>query len=741
MKHFAALLLGLSFATAAQAISVELVIYAATCDGNNGAVTTTVTGGIAPYTYDWSTGSTEDMIYSLVPGPYSLTVTDNVGVQTTVTTDVGQIAQPPSNMTPLDFLGLGGLEPCTGQCNGGFRLHMVRVMGGYTMNTTPSMSYTVVPDDEPGYEDRWITYEFLGACGGQSVSLQLSNLCGTGSSTVTIDPLLTPQVNVLAITGSCNGADDGALFGEVTLAMPPITGWNYWNLVAIDYPITGNQVEPTPDNFNFGTTAFQVLGLHPGTWDLYFTTPEDMWSAQAPCAYAQPFVIPDLGTDCATVSGTMHFETDLDCTQNGLEVGIPDQLLRVTPGPLYGITGSDGSYEIAVPYGSYDLEQLNPDAVQLCPPAAPIPFAVSAGNNVVVDIADSLITPFNMGVYLGSSISRVGLPFQYWVHLGNQTGHPGYDITVTLDYDPLFTYITSWPAVSGNVPGQVQWTIPVLAPFEDRWLHVQVQVPANPALLGTVHSATANAQSTTFDGIVANNVHSITHTIVASYDPNDKQAVTSSGQNEAVYLIDVDEYIDYTVRFQNTGTDTAFTVVVADTISPLLDMASLQILGTSHAYSAHIATGNVLSFTFANILLPDSNVNEPASHGLIAFRMRPVQGIAIGSTIDNAADIYFDFNDPVHTNTASLDVGITTAMDEVPVSALMLSPVPVNDRLNIGAGGQQLISVAVLSLDGRTVARYGGSNSLDVSMLAPGVYLLSARLRDGRELQARFMKQ
>ena len=426
MKHFAALLLGLSFATATNAISVELVIYAATCDGNNGAVTTTVSGGIAPYTYDWSTGSTEDMIYGLVPGTYSLTVTDNVGVQATVTTDVGQVAQPPSNMTPFDFLGLGGLEPCGWLCDGGFRLHVLRVMGGYTMSTTPSMSYTELPEDETGYEDHWITYEFLGVCGGQSVTLQLSNSCGVGSSTVTIDDILWPQVNVQQTSASCNGADDGALFGEVTLAVSPITGSNYWNMVAIDYPITGNQVEPTPNNFNFGTTPFQVLGLHPAVWDLYFTTVEGDGSAQAPCAYGAAYAIPDLGPDCAMVSGTIHFETDLDCTQNGLEVGMPDQLLRVTPGPLYGITGSDGSYEIAVPYGSYDLEQLNPDAVQLCPPAAPIPFAVSAGNNVVVDIADSLITPFNMGVYTGHTPSRVGLPFQFWIHLVNLTGHPGY---------------------------------------------------------------------------------------------------------------------------------------------------------------------------------------------------------------------------------------------------------------------------------------------------------------------------
>jgi len=742
MKQLAALVIGLSTATTVQAITVQLQIYAATCVGDNGVIVSTVSGGAPPYTYAWSMGATTDIVYSLAPGTYSLTVTDNLGAQATVNCEVALVSQPPSNMTPFDYLGLGGLEPCwNGACDGGFRVHLLRVMGGYSISTTFSMSYIELPEDEPSNLDYYITYEFLGACAGSPITLTLSSGCGTGTSTVTLDALPVPQVNTQLITASCNGADDGALFGQVLLAASPSTGWTQsWTMVAVDAPVGGNEVDPTPAYFDAGTTPFQVLGLHPGIWDLLFTTTESIGSAQLPCQYASPFVIPDLGPDCATVSGTVHFETDMDCTQDGLEVGMPNQLLRVTPGPLYGITAMDGSYVIAVPYGTYALEQLNTDAVQLCPPIAPIAFSVGAGSNAAVDIADSLTTPFDMGVYLLNSVSRVGLPFNYAIHLVNHTGHPGENVTVTLDFDPLFSYIGSAPGVSSNGPGQVQWTLPVLGPFEGRWLNVQVQVPANPALLGTVHVATAVAQGTTFDGNPANNSHGITHTIVASYDPNDKQAITSSGQNEAVYLLDVDEYIDYRIRFQNMGTDTAFNVTVTDTISPLLDMASLQILGSSHPFTASIATGNVLSFTFANIRLPDSNVNEPASQGHIAFRIRPVPGIAIGSTIDNTADIYFDFNDPVRTTTASLEVGITTNLHEPHTSGIRLSPVPASGMLNIRADGAVISAVRISALDGRTVGSFGNTNVVDVSALAPGVYILTVRTRTGAELKTRFVK-
>lgn len=741
MKKLIALLVLLGFGTPSMALLVYLQKFNTSCMGNDGVILTTVVGGVPPYTYDIGAGPGGPEFYNLAPGSYTVTVTDNLGAVGTATTEVAQGGAPPSDVTLIDYLGLGGLEACwNGQCDGGFRLHLPRQVGGFSFITTPSMSYIELPEDEPSNIDSWVTYEFLGACGGQTVQLTISNNCGTGISNIPIESVPVPVVNVLAITGSCNGADDGTLSAEVALAQPA-SGWNHWSLVAVDVPAGGNEVEPTPSVFNIGTEAFQLMGLHPGTWDLFFTTGENDGSNQQACAYAVPFVVPDLGTDCANVSGTLHFETDADCAQDGLELGLPYQMLRVTPGPLYGITDGDGQYDIAVPFGSYVLEQINPDAVQICPVPAPIPFSVSSGNDAVIDIADSLLTPFNMGLHLVNTISRVGMLFQYAAHLSNSNGYTGENVVVTLDYDPTFTFVSASPAPSSSTPGQVQWSIPVLAPFGHRHFGVIVQVPPDPLLLGNSYTATATATSTTSEANTTNNASSRTHTIVASYDPNDKQAFTSSQQNNAVYLLDADTHIDYVIRFQNTGTDTAFNITVTDTISPLLDMASLQLLGASHPFTPHIATGNVLEFRFADVLLPDSNVNEVESHGYIAFRLRPVDGIAIGSTIDNAADIFFDFNEPVRTNTASVDAGITTDQPRFILAGISIAPVPTTDLLSIGIGGATLQSITVLALDGREVLRSGGAAVLDVSALPPAAYVLLARTADGRELRSRFVKK
>ncbi len=135
---------------------------------------------------------------------------------------------------------------------------------------------------------------------------------------------------------------------------------------------------------------------------------------------------------------------------------------------------------------------------------------------------------------------------------------------------------------------------------------------------------------------------------VGSYDPNDKQGFPAGVLAE--HYIPLEQPIEYLIRFQNTGTDTAFTVVVRDTLDADLDLESLHLLGSSHPYTFSLLGQNVAQFVFANILLPDSNVNELASHGYIKFSIAPQKGAINGVVVENQAAISFDFNAPVITN-------------------------------------------------------------------------------------------
>ena len=133
-----------------------------------------------------------------------------------------------------------------------------------------------------------------------------------------------------------------------------------------------------------------------------------------------------------------------------------------------------------------------------------------------------------------------------------------------------------------------------------------------------------------------------------SFDPNDKQAFPNGIGTEHIIFHDTE--LEYMIRFQNTGTDTAFKVVIRDTLSPFLDPVSVRPGASSHPYTWTLQNTGALKFTFDDIMLPDSNVNEMLSHGFVKFKIKQQPGNLPGTLIHNQAAIYFDFNAPVITN-------------------------------------------------------------------------------------------
>ena len=142
---------------------------------------------------------------------------------------------------------------------------------------------------------------------------------------------------------------------------------------------------------------------------------------------------------------------------------------------------------------------------------------------------------------------------------------------------------------------------------------------------------------------------------VGSYDPNDKQAFPVGFGEE--HIIEPQTDLEYLIRFQNTGTDTAFKVVIVDLLPVELNLATLRPGASSHPYEFSVSPEGWPMFTFNDIMLPDSNVNEAASHGFVRFKISQKEGNGYGTYIENTALIYFDFNQPIRTNTVLHQVG------------------------------------------------------------------------------------
>ncbi|MBK9336143.1 MAG: T9SS type A sorting domain-containing protein [Lewinellaceae bacterium] len=226
----------------------------------------------------------------------------------------------------------------------------------------------------------------------------------------------------------------------------------------------------------------------------------------------------------------------------------------------------------------------------------------------------------------------------------------------------------------------------------------------------------------------------------SSFDPNDKQAYPLGYGNE--HFIKRNTDIEYMIRFQNTGTDTAFTVVLLDTLSTFLNAASVRPGAASHTYDFDLLENNVLRFRFDNILLPDSNVNEAASHGFVKFRIQQQPDNPIGTVIQNSAAIYFDFNAPVITNTTRHTIGdkfvLTVSTDNPGNQAgrLLVYPNPATESATFELPDADPSRRFVLVDDlGKTVVTSPFAENtyrFERGLLPPGIYFFQILAKDGR---------
>jgi uncharacterized repeat protein (TIGR01451 family) len=443
-----------------------------------------------------------------------------------------------------------------------------------------------------------------------------------------------------------------------------------------------------------------------------------------------------------TLSGVAYLDEDLDCASDPAEVTLPQTIIEVQPGPYYATTNSNGEYFMILPDGAYTIAQMSPYVADHCAPT-PQSFVISGGVPVTVDFPDTATTVLDLAVSVSSGPARVGFGHQQALAIQNNSVFTSGPTTLTVEFDPILQFAQADPAPS-NVNGNIlTWELPAVLPFQPQSLQIDYTLPSDVGLIGTVLSTTATVSNTISEETLANNSTTHLRTITAAYDPNDKVATTSSGTSSSSYYLDLDEWVDYTIRFQNTGNDTAFTVVITDTLPGTLNPASIQMGAGSHPFTWELKGPGILEFTFANILLPDSNVNEPLSHGFVGFRIQPHEQLMVGEQITNTANIFFDFNPPVVTEPSVLVAEFSTEVAGYPVNTIQVWPVPAKDRLNITASSP-ISSLRVVASDGREVDipyTRTAFSSLDVSGLQAGVYLLVMRNEDGIESRQRMIIQ
>jgi hypothetical protein len=218
--------------------------------------------------------------------------------------------------------------------------------------------------------------------------------------------------------------------------------------------------------------------------------------------------------------------------------------------------------------------------------------------------------------------------------------------------------------------------------------------------------------------------------ITGAFDPNDKTATpTGYGADNTVWA---NVPLEYKIRFQNTGNDTAFLVVIADTLSAFLDPATIEAGASSHRYKLNIQEGGILQFRFENIALPDSNTNLEGSQGFVIFRVAQKKDLRVGTVINGQAAIYFDFNPPIFTNIVRHTIGeptvtVSSVKSFLPDMRVEAFPNPFAQETTLKLSGYSAQNGTVLIYDvlGRMVqqlAFQGDQCRIERQGMSAGIY-------------------
>ncbi len=365
----------------------------------------------------------------------------------------------------------------------------------------------------------------------------------------------------------------------------------------------------------------------------------------------------------------------------------------------------------------------------------------------------SFITSDTTGCIVSRSVAVAGplypTAFDLKCNLIGGEFRPGFFTTVTLDafnhgcdaasgtlkfvLDDYLTYINANITPNTISGDTLIWNMLSLT-FDSSHFIVRVTVETDiTAPMGDHVYLKTIIDSAAGDVDTSNNINDYDFQIINSFDPNDKQ-VYPQGLCDEHYTLP-NQRMTYTVRFQNTGNASAINVYLLDQIDPSLNLTSINVISASHPMITEILSYNRVKFEFDNIYLPDSTSDEAGSHGYVVYEIDQQPSLADGIVIENTAEIYFDFNPAIVTNTVyNTVIGIipscTLGSNEITENLLdqvKVYPNPANSSITISTEKTIAQKISLLDVYGRTIKTVQ-PNSLqtifDLQSIENGIYFV-----------------
>lgn len=448
----------------------------------------------------------------------------------------------------------------------------------------------------------------------------------------------------------------------------------------------------------------------------------------------------NLNTYCSFAPGgtfyTIKGDTTNDANANGCDASdmiFSNAKFSITNGATANtvITDATGQYNFSVEEGTHTITPVleNPTYFNISPASVTVSFPAQ----ISPFIQNFCYTP--NGVHNDLEISMIptteavpGFPAEYIILFKNK-GNQTQSGTINLLFDET------------QATNNLSWDFANLIPLESRsiFLTAPVNSPMDtpPVNGGDVLNYLVTITSVPTDETPNDNTFALDQTVVNSFDPNDKICL----EGATITMKEIGDYVHYMIRFENTGTFPARNIVVKDMIdTEKFDMETLVPIKGSHNFYTNIQE-NKAEFIFKNVNLPFDNANND---GFVLFKIKIKPELTIGDSFSNTASIYFDYNFPIETNSAT-----TTILKEVnptvgPDSDFMVYPNPVKNLLTVETNQNgRVSSIGIYNQLGQlvlAVPELANISKVDVSSLSSGNYFLKINSDKGTS-NAKFIKQ
>jgi len=502
--------------------------------------------------------------------------------------------------------------------------------------------------------------------------------------------------------------------------------------------ISGGQA-PYSILWSNGATGTSLSGLTAGGYSVTVTDANG-------CSDHDVAFVPYADTCRVNLSGRIFYDANQNCVY---DAGIDAPLqkgIKFSGGPYSYWTSSDsaGFYEanyyagpatIRPNFWFYFYGGFGSTINFSCPTPGEhvLPFQSTDSSGLDFGVyVDSAWQDLAIELWVGNA--RPGFANHQWMYVFNQGGVTQSPV-VTWTHDPLMTFTGSTPPATSYDPvtRTATWNLPPLTPLQTDHIYVYTIVDST-ALLGDMTCHTASVDPIAGDYEPADNVDTTCRILTASYDPNDKQ-VSPEGLGRDGFVDESTEWFTYTVRFQNTGNDTAFFVVIRDTLDEHFIPGSFTPLAHSHPYKLTVGESGEITFNHEWIYLPDSTTNPEGSQGFVSYRVRKRDNMEPGDRLTNVAAIYFDFNEPIITNTTLNTLTRATVGLPDPSLGLAIYPNPAHEFIWVESAESNMEEIELITISGQTVQRVpaNGLNRQSVSLqgLPKGLYLLRVRTPRG----------